>query len=177
VVVLSQVVCAEPALITIKDSFLNKEYALRLPLPDGFRLEKTTPDGTDFRVYEVSKDSKIYLTLYVGNHPDFPVTHVEGSEKTDLDICVEDPVVSREASTRDSEDKPEVRIVSEWKDGRLVHRELLAPVNKLQKGWPAFIHAFTASSLQEDEIQVADRILFGISLKQVVTAASSPNGD
>jgi hypothetical protein len=150
---------AEPAVITIKDTIADREFSLRLELPDGFKL--VSKEGPDFYFYEIQKNSRAFVAVYVGSHPSFPLEHVEGSESTYLDVCIDDAEVREKLKDRPLE---QFRILSEWKDGSLVHRELISRYS-LGSGWPSYIHAVTTTHLSDDELQVADRILFTIQMQ------------
>lgn len=150
---------AETVVTTIKDTVANMTFVLKLELPSGFKI--TRSEGPDFYLYEVEKGSKVYIAIYSGNHPDFPHEHIEGSETTYFETCIDDAKTERKVY---GEPLEQMKILSEWKDGKLVHREMLIRYS-LGAGWPAYLHAVTTRYLSQDELQVADRILFSLQLK------------
>ncbi|MCA9796205.1 MAG: hypothetical protein KC910_30570, partial [Candidatus Eremiobacteraeota bacterium] len=129
---------------------------MKVELPDGFQMRNR--EGPDFDFYEIYNGSRVFLALFVGSHPSFPHEHIDGSESAYFDVCIDDAELRRKVH-----DAPlqQVRILSEWKDGRLVHRELLARYS-LGAGWPKYIHAITPRYLTQEELQVADRLLFSL---------------
>ena len=156
---ISSVSSAKTSIIEIKDTVTDTTFVLKLEVPDGF--EVTNREGPDFDLYEVEKGSKVYLAIYSGNHPDFPHDHIEGSETTYFETCIDDAKTERKVY---GEPLEQMKILSEWKDGKLVHREMLIRYS-LGAGWPAYLQAVTTRYLSQDELQVADRILFSLKLK------------
>lgn len=152
---------AEPTVVIIEDTLIKREFSLKLELPNGFQVK--SKEGPDFDFYEIHKGSKTYLAVYSGANPDFPHEHIDDSEVSYLNVCVDDNELRREVY---GEPLGPIRILSEWRDGRLVHRELLARYS-LGGGWPTYLHAITTRHLSEDELQIADRILFSLQLKTV----------
>ncbi len=150
---------AKPAEVIISEPLIRKEFSLKMELPEGFEL--TAQEGPDFSLYEIHKGEAVYLVIYSGGHPDFPHTKAEGTEVSSMDICIDDGELD---SRSHGHPIGPMRIVSEWKDGKLIRRQLLARYT-LGGGYPSYIHAFTISGLTETELQVAERILFSLKLK------------
>lgn len=162
--ILGQKTFAGPIAISIKDPLWNREYSLKLDLPEDFVIEKTTSDDTNFRLYQVSKTGKVFLAIYIGDHPNFPLEHVAGSEIAELSIGLEYAQPQKEFSDKAIEQESQIRILSEWSAGRLVHREVLVRIYSFDGEWPKFVHAVTSSRLSEAEVEVADRILLGLTV-------------
>lgn len=160
---------AETKAITITDTVANMTFVLKLELPRGFKI--TSSKGPDFDLYEVEKGSKVYLAIYSGNHPDFPHEHIEGSETTYFETCIDDAKTERKVY---GEPLEQMKILSEWKDGKLVHREMLIRYS-LGAGWPAYLQAITTRYLSQDELQGAARILFSLKLKPEMPETELPD--
>lgn len=122
------------------------ENGIRVNLPKDFHMQKSSP-AEDFDMYKISKGAENYLTIYAGNAPKFPArTPGHGHEITELTTA-------------------HTKIISEWQNDRLIRREMLIE-SETPKGWPRFIHAWTAV-LPEEKIMTADKILFSLRIKNM----------
>lgn len=124
---------------------ISRQSHFSVHLPDGFKILKESPLD-DFDIYTIAKDGRVYVRMYLGNHPDFPkrVTSPD-SEVAEFEFG-------------------NVRAKAEWRAGVLMGRELRLGLSS-KVGWPSVLHAWTTAETP-GEVVVADRILS--SLKEIV---------
>ena len=124
---------------------ISRQSHFSVLLPDGFKILKESP-LEDFDIYTIAKEGRVYVRMYLGNHPDFPkrVTSPD-SEVTEFEFG-------------------NVRANTEWSAGVLMGRELKLGISS-KRGWPAVLHVWTTAETPGD-VAVADRIVS--SLKEIV---------
>lgn len=128
-----------------EDSQLTKVEAgpVTFHVPKSLQVQKTTP-VEDFDLITISDGDKRIVTAYLGNHPDFP--RLKG-EKGDL----------RESQLGDA------IIITKWKDNELIRKEMKVA---LSAEFPMFLHIYSAPSLTNEEVRMADKILSSIVVKK-----------
>lgn len=122
-------------------SDVRKEPFFEIKIPAGCEMTKTSP-VEDFQLYTVTREAKTLLSIYLGNQPKYPKM-LPGSG-----------ITADTLRTRDTE------VISQWKDGTLARRELVATLDATN-GWPQYLHAWTAE-LPPELLPSADRILFSL---------------
>ena len=110
----------------------------KIVVPKGFKVTKKTPVH-DFDLFIVSKGDKEYVTIYLGNHPNFPLI----KKAADKDV--------KEFSANG------VDMLSEWKGNAMIRKEIRIEL-KHNADWPQFVHAFS-HELPGDQVVIADKIL------------------
>jgi hypothetical protein len=125
------------------ESKMHREEHFSLLLPPGFEVKKSAP-VQDFELYFVSKAGTAYVTVYVGNQPDFARLKRDGQNH----------VTTLRA--------PDFEMISLWKDTQLLGREIMVTLTHADT-WPTRLHVWTAA-LPPEELQVADRILSSLTV-------------
>lgn len=124
---------------------INRQSHFSVHLPDGFTILKETP-LEDFDIYTITKGERVYVRMYLGNHPDFPKRVIlPDSEVAEFEFG-------------------NVRASTEWRAGVLMGRELRLAISS-KRGWPAVLHVWTTAETPGD-VAIADRILS--SIKEIV---------
>lgn len=124
---------------------LSRQSHFFVRLPEGFSILKESP-VEDFDLYAISKEGRIYVRMYLGNHPDYPKRAV----------LPDSDVVEFEFG--------KVRVTSEWRSGVLTGREWRLGISE-NEGWPSVLHVWTVVNAPA-EVAVADRIVS--SLREII---------
>ena len=124
---------------------VSRQSHFSVQLPEAFKILKESP-VEDFDIYTIAKEGRVYVRMYLGNHPDFPKrATLPDSELTEFEFG-------------------NVHGIAEWRGGALLGRELRLEISA-KGGWPAVLQVWTTAQTPE-EVAVADRILS--SLKEIV---------
>ena len=122
------------------DEFSRQSH-FTVMLPEGFSILKESP-VEDFDLYTISKDGRVYVRMYLGNHPAYP----QRPSLPDSDLV---------------EFKfGKVQITSEWRSGVLAGREWRLGISG-NEGWPSVLHVWTVVDTPM-EVVIADRIVSSI---------------
>jgi len=118
-----------------------KFEAFTIDVPGDIKVTKQAP-VEDFELISFSRDKKVILTVYVGNHPSFPTAAMKGS-KNEI----------RESKLLNA------YIVTEWKGVTLLRKEIRI---RLGREWPAFLHFFSGAELTRTEAGIVEKMLSSI---------------
>jgi hypothetical protein len=113
-------------------------------VPKGFKL--TTEQRIDFEIITISRGDKVYVGIYVGNHPDYPLYIKRGGNKE-----IEESKLG------------DVESISEWKGDKLLRKELRIRLPNGQ--FPQFLHV-SYGDVDKDTIMVSERIVSSLKLKK-----------
>jgi len=119
----------------------SKNETFSVTFPEGFSIVKASP-VEDFEIYRISKGTRAFVVVYIGNQPTFPKQVASPTSQV------------RMLSANG------VQILSEWQSTVLIHRELLVDFGAGSR-WPASLHAWTSVTTPSDVV-VADQILLSI---------------
>jgi hypothetical protein len=116
-----------------------------LRIPKVCVVKKASP-VEDFDLVTVRKKDRLLLTIYIGNHPDYPLIQ---TNSRGLEVM--------HSSLRD------VDIVSAWDGDRLQQKEMKIRLG--DNGWPMFVHIFTSPDLTRAETAMAEKIMGTIRVR------------
>ena len=123
---------------------LAHEDYFEVTLPEGFEISKQSP-VEDFEMFRISRRNRLFVTIYVGNWPEFPILKPSSA------------VIATRFETADC------AVISLWAADGLRGREILLKSNRTH-GWPTRLHAITAN-LGPGDMRKADQILSSIVSK------------
>lgn len=146
-------------------SFVVEEEGQDPLLPYGAGRPRQDDSGQVYAIFVSGISPGPAVGVYIGNHPDFPLDPVDGSEITDLDICAHDLQPYEVDLRKTGNSASEIKIRSWWKDGKTVHRELLVSIQNPNKR-PSCVHVWITSSVPEGQRQLVEKVLFSLQVRQ-----------
>jgi hypothetical protein len=127
-----------------KENGVDCKY-FTISVPKDFKLDTKTP-VEDFDIITISKGEQVYVGIYAGNNPNYPL------------------YIKREGKKEIEESKlGDVETISEWRGDKLLRKEM--KIRLPNKQFPQFLHIFYGD-VDKDTVMISERIVSSLKLKK-----------